>query len=66
MSGSSFIFEENHVFIEEENPQTELIQLRKNKMGLVQMVLETYLMDLPKVMFIDEECGNLEVVFDGG
>ena len=24
------------------------------------------LMDLPKLMFIDEECGNLKVVFDGG
>ena len=23
-------------------------------------------MDLPKLMFIDEECGNLKVVFDGG
>ena len=24
------------------------------------------LMDLPKLMFIDEECGNLKVVVDGG
>ena len=24
------------------------------------------LMDLPKLMFIDEECGNLKVVIDGG
>ena len=24
------------------------------------------LMDLPKLMFIDKECGNLKVVFDGG
>ena len=23
-------------------------------------------MDLPKLMFIDEECGNLKVVFDVG
>ena len=23
-------------------------------------------MDLPKLMFIDEECGNLKVVVDGG
>ena len=41
MRRSSFIFEENHVFIEEENPQTKLIQLRKNRMELMQMVLET-------------------------
>ena len=24
------------------------------------------LMDLPKLMLIDEECGNLKVVVDGG
>ena len=24
------------------------------------------LMDLPKLMFIDEECGNLKLVVDGG
>ena len=24
------------------------------------------LMDLPKLMFIDEECGYLKIVFDGG
>ena len=24
------------------------------------------LMDLPRLMFIDEECGNLKVVVDGG
>ena len=31
----SFIFEENHVFIEEGNPQAKLMQLRKNKMKLI-------------------------------
>ena len=41
MRRSSFIFEENHVFIEEGNPQTKLMQLRKNKMELIQMVSET-------------------------
>ena len=25
-----------------------------------------YLMDLPKLMFIDEECGNLKAVISGG
>ena len=63
MRRSSFNFEENHLFVEEGNPQTKLIQLRKNKMELIQMVLETY---LPKIIFIDEECGNLKVVFEGG
>ena len=28
-------FEENHVFIEEGNPQTKLIQLRKSKIELI-------------------------------
>ena len=35
MRGSSFVFEENHVFTEEEKSQTKLIQLRKNKMELI-------------------------------
>ena len=35
MRRSSFSFEESHVFIEEGNPQTKLIQLRKNKMELI-------------------------------
>ena len=34
MRHPSFIFEEDHAFIEEENPQKKLIQLRKNKMEL--------------------------------
>ena len=32
---SSFIFEENHVFLEEGNTKTKLIELRKNKMDLI-------------------------------
>ena len=35
MGRSSFIFEENHVFNEEGNPQTKLIQFRKNKKELI-------------------------------
>ena len=35
MRRPSFIFEENQGFIEEENPQTKLIQLRKDKMELI-------------------------------
>ena len=30
-----FTVEENHVFIEEANPQTKLIQLRKDKIELI-------------------------------
>ena len=35
MRRSSFNFEENHVFTEEGDRQTKLIQLRKNKMELI-------------------------------
>ena len=61
---SIIIFEENYVFIEEGNPQTKLIQLRKNKMELKDGIGN--LMDFPRLLFIDEECGNLKVVVDGG
>ena len=39
MRRSSFIFEKNHVFIEEGNPQTKLMQFMKNKIELI--LLET-------------------------
>ena len=61
---SIIIFEENYVFIEEGNPQTKLIQMRKNKMELKDGIGN--LMDFPRLLFIDEECGNLKVVVDGG
>ena len=52
MRRSSFNIKENHVFIEvEDNPSDKAIG---------------NLVDLPKLMFIDEELGNLQVVFDGG
>ena len=35
MRRSSFNFEEDHVYIEVGNPQTKLMQLRKNKMELI-------------------------------
>ena len=38
-----------------------LMQLRKNKIDGI-----GDLMDLPKLMFIDEECGNLKLVVDDG
>ena len=35
-------------------------------MELIQLDVIGNLMDLPKLMFIDEECGNLKVVVDNG
>ena len=65
MRRSSFIFEENHLFIQEGNSrQTKLMQSRKNKIIDIDGIGN--LMDLPKLMLIDKECGNLKVVVDGG
>ena len=38
--------------------------MRKNKMELKDGIGN--LMDFPRLLFIDEECGNLKVVVDGG
>ena len=61
MIRSSFIFKENHVFTKEKG----------NPSGKVVIVEETLddvgnLVDLPRLMFINEQCGNLKVVVDRG
>ena len=57
----SCIFKENHVYIEEEdNPLYKVIMVDEKLDGIGNLV------DLPRLMFIDEECGNLKVVVDGG
>ena len=73
MKRSSFIFEENHVFLEGETPQTKLLKLRKNQIKFIYIYIYIYiiygignLIDLPRIIFIDEECGNHKVVVDGG
>ena len=53
-----FIFDENHFFIEEETPQSKKVGINIDGIGNI--------MDLPGLMFIDEECGNLKEVVDGG
>ena len=53
-----FIFDENHVFIEEETPQSKKVGIDIDGIGNI--------MDLPGLMFIDAECGNLKEVVDGG
>ena len=60
MRRSSFYFKENHLFIVEDN--------RSDKVMMVEEVLEGIrnLVDLPRLMFIDEECRNLKAVVDGG
>ena len=61
---SNFIFEENHVFIEEKlsnkvvTVEEELDEIDIDRTG--------NLMNVPRLLFVDEECGNLGVVVDGG
>ena len=64
MRRSSFIFEETRFYWRGK---------RSNKVNAVEKEQDGIhingirnLMDLPKLMFIDEECGNLKVVVDGG
>ena len=54
----SFIFKENHSFIEEEDNLSGI----SGKVILVEEELDgiANLADLPRLMFIDEECGNLK------
>ena len=65
MRRSSFIFEENHVFIEEGNASNKVYTVEEEQDGIDVDGIGN-LMDLPKLMFIDEECGNLKVVVNGG
>ena len=60
MRPSSFIFKENHFFIEEDN--------HSDKVVMVEEVIDDIgnIVDLPRLMFIYEECGNLKVVADSG
>ena len=59
MKHSSFIFKENHIFIEEEhNPSDKAVTVEE-------LDSTENLVDFPRLMFINEECGILKVVVDG-
>ena len=62
MRRSSFIFEENHVF-KKTLKKVNAVEEEQNGIDIAGI---GNLMDLPKLMFINKECGNLKVVFDGG
>ena len=63
---SSSILKENHVFIEEEdNPTDKVVMAEIELHGIDIDDIENFV-DLPRLMFINEECGNLTVVVDGG
>ena len=66
MIRSSFILKENHIFFEgEDNPPDKVIIVEELD-GIDIDGIEN-LMDLPRlIMFIDEKCGILKAVIDGG
>ena len=66
MKCSSFIFRENHVFIEEkDNPSGNVVMVEEELDGADIDDIGN-LVDLPALMLIDEECGNFKVVVDDG
>ena len=59
MKRPSFIFEENHLSIEEDKPSDLFVTIEKE--------LDAVEVDgVGNLMFIDYECGVLKVVVDGG
>ena len=61
---SSLIFKENHFCIEEDNPQEKLIIVVQEQDGICIADTEK-LENLPRLVFIDKECGNANVVVYG-
>ena len=59
-----FYFWRKSRFFEEENPQK--VNTVEEEQDGINITGIGNLMDLPKLMFTDEECGNLKVVVDGG
>ena len=65
MKQSSFIFKENHVFIEEDdNPLDKVVTVEEELDGIDIYGIGN-LVDLHRLMFIDEEYGNVKIVLDG-
>ena len=66
MRRSGFIFKENRIFIEEEGNPSDKVVIVEEKLDCLNIDGTGSLVDLPRLMFIDEECDNLQVVVDGG
>ena len=61
---SNLIFKENHFCIEEDNPQEKLIIVVQEQDDIC--IADTEKLEkLPRLVFIDNECGNANVVIDG-
>ena len=65
MKGSSFIFKENHVFIEENNLSDKVVTADE-ELDAIDIDGIGNLVDLPRLMFINEKCTNLNVVVNSG
>ena len=61
---SNLIFKENHFCIKEDNPQEKLIIVVQEQDGICIADAEK-LENLSRLVFIDNECGNANVVVDG-
>ena len=62
---SSFIFKENHVLIEENNPSEKIVIDEEELDGIDRDGIGN-LEDLLRLVFISEECWNPKAVVDGG
>ena len=61
---SSFAFEKNHGFIEKDIP-SEKADIDEEELNCINIDDIGNLEDLPRLVFIDEKCGNLKVVSEG-
>ena len=66
MRHSGFIFKENHIFIEEKDNSSDKVVTIEEKLDGTDIDGIGNLVDLPWLMFIDKECGDLKVVVDDG
>ena len=64
MRRSSFTFKENQVFIEEEDNSCDKVVVVKEKLDGIDIDDIRNLVDLPRLLFNDEKCGNLKVVVE--
>ena len=62
MRRSSFTFKENHVFIEEEDNPSDKVVMVKEELDVIDIDGIRNLVDLPRLLFNDEKCGNVKVV----
>ena len=62
----SSVFKENHVFIEEKDNPSDKVVMVEEELDDIDMDGIGNLVDLPRLMLIDEQCGNLKIlVVDG-